>query len=63
MSRAFADLPGWSFEVSERSAGVYESVGTDTHGHRVQSTGTDPDALLDECRKMAAKVIVERRRL
>jgi hypothetical protein len=34
MRRAFAELPGWSFEVKERSAGVYEIIGTDAQGHQ-----------------------------
>jgi hypothetical protein len=59
MRRAFSELPGWSFEVTERSAGVYHATGTDAVGHQVQSTGTDSDALLDECRGMAAKIVAE----
>jgi hypothetical protein len=56
MRQVFPDLPEWSFEVEEVSAGVYEVTGVDRFGHRVQSKGTDPDALLDEARKWAAKV-------
>jgi hypothetical protein len=61
MGRTFAELPGWSFEVREKSAGVYESVGTDAQGHRVQNTGTDTEAVLDECRDMAVRVVAELR--
>lgn len=62
MNRTFRDLPGWSFDVTERSAGVYEVVGTGAHGRRVQSTGMDPEAVLAECRKMAATVVARLRR-
>ena len=60
--KAATDLLGWSFEVNERSAGVYEATGTDSHGHRVQSTGTDCDALLKECHDLAAQVEASSRR-
>ena len=61
MKRTFPELAGWSFEVRERSAGVYEATGSDSVGHRVQSTGTDGEALLHECREMAAKIEAELR--
>jgi hypothetical protein len=50
------ELPGWSFDVQEVSAGVYEVTGTDALGHRVQTKGTDCDALINECREAAAKM-------
>jgi hypothetical protein len=56
MKRTFPELPGWSFEVRERSAGVYEVVGVDASGRRVETVGTDDTALLKECRAMVAKV-------
>jgi hypothetical protein len=56
MKEAFPDLPGWSFEGREVSAGVYEMTGTDAFGHRVQIKGADYDALLSECRAAAAKM-------
>jgi hypothetical protein len=59
MSCTFAELPGWSFEATETSAGVYKIIGTDVRGHRVESTGTDTTALLDECREMAARVVAQ----
>ena len=57
MDQTFAELPDWSFEMLEKSAGVYEATGTDSHGRRVQMTGTDSDALLRECREGAAKMV------
>jgi len=56
MKKTFSDLPGWSFEVHEVSAGVYEMTGADALGHRVQSKGTDYEALVSECREAVAKM-------
>ena len=53
------DLAGWTFEVEEVSAGVYRVQGVDEHGRSVQATGTDPDKLLGECKKAAARLIQE----
>ena len=41
-------VPGWRFRLSERSAGVYEVVGTDTSGRRVTRQGTGIDRLIDD---------------
>jgi hypothetical protein len=53
MKKTFADLPGWSFDVREVSAGVYEVVGTDARGLRVEAKGTDPDRLISQCKQDA----------
>lgn len=39
--------------IEEVSAGRYRAVGTDRRGHKVVSSGTDTDALLQECRAEA----------
>lgn len=52
----FPELPGWTFDVDEVSAGVYRAVGVDEAGRSVQATGIDPDQLLDECRRAAASM-------
>jgi hypothetical protein len=57
MSITFPELPGWSFEVNEVSAGVYDVVASDSAGHRVESKGTDPDTLLQECRRSAERIM------
>jgi hypothetical protein len=49
MDRGRGSLPGWSFEIEERSAGVYRVRGTDLAGRTVEITGTDPDTLLERC--------------
>jgi hypothetical protein len=56
MNQLFPDLPGWTFEIEEVSANVYEVTGMDAVGHRVQMKGTDPDALLEDARKSAKKI-------
>lgn len=47
------DLSEWTFDVHERSAGVYEGSGTHLNGASVAATGSDPDALLDRLRDEA----------
>lgn len=56
MRKTFPDLPNWSFDLDEVSANVYEAVGIDKYGHRVSYTGTDLEAILNQC-KSAAKEI------
>ena len=56
MKQSFDELPEWAFELEEVSANVYEVTGTDKFGHRVQMKGIDPDALLSDARKEAAKI-------
>ena len=56
MKKTFPELPAWSFDMDEVSAGVYEVVGTDGRGHRVSAKGTDLDAALEECRQQAMHI-------
>ena len=56
VKRTFPELPGWTFDLDEISAGVYRVRGVDEAGRSVEATGTDPDALVDECRKSAVKI-------
>lgn len=58
MPRKFPELPDWTFEVEERSAGVYEVTATESHGHRVRMIGTDVEAMVSECREIAARMAV-----
>lgn len=50
-------LRDWEFDVEEVSVGVYRVVGTDSLGRRVVSTGEDADAVLETCRREAAKLM------
>jgi hypothetical protein len=56
MIKVHADLPEWSFEIDEVSAGVYEVTASDNRGRRFSSKGTDPDALLESCREQAMRL-------
>ncbi len=56
LRRTFPELPDWTFEIDEVSAGVFRVRGVDEAGRSVEATGTDPDALLDECKESAAKI-------
>jgi hypothetical protein len=56
VKRTSKDLRGWSFEVDEISAGVYKVRGVDEAGRSVEATGTDPDALLEDCKESAARI-------
>jgi hypothetical protein len=53
VKKTFAELPAWTFNMDEVSAGVYEVIGTDEAGHRVSAKGPDLDAVLEECRRQA----------
>ena len=54
MKKDFPELPGWSFEIEEQSAGVYHITATEKGGRTFDMTGTDRDLLLSECREEAA---------
>jgi hypothetical protein len=51
------DLPGWTFDIHERSAGVYEGTGTHVSGASVGAVGSDPDDLLDRLRLDARDLV------
>jgi hypothetical protein len=57
MSLEFKELPGWSFDIDEVSAGVYKASGKDRSGRSVEAIGLDPDELLKECKRAAAKIL------
>jgi hypothetical protein len=50
------DISDWSFSVDEVSAGVYRVKGIDSAGSTVETTGTDPDAALEKCKRAAAEM-------
>lgn len=59
MTKKFNELPGWIFFGEEVSASVYKVGGKDEAGRNIELTGTDPDALLEDCKKYAAKIIAD----
>jgi hypothetical protein len=54
MKMEFPELPEWSFEVEEVSAGAYQITATDKGGRTFDMKGTDRALLLTECREEAA---------
>jgi hypothetical protein len=54
------DVPGWTFEVDEISAGAYRVRGTDELGRSVEATGVDPEALLRACAEAAGAIAASR---
>lgn len=53
----FTELSGWSFDADEVSAGVFMAVGSDRFGRKIEKTGTDPDALIEACRRDAIRMM------
>ena len=56
MKRTFLDLPDWSFDIDETSAGVYQVVAIDKQGHLISAAGIDPEMLVAECRSEASNI-------
>ena len=46
---------GWSFRVMETSSGVFRAVGAGPRGMIVESTDTDADKVLADCRQFALR--------
>ncbi len=46
---------GWSFELHEVSSGVYTATGRGPHQETVESTDSDPDKVLADCRVFALR--------
>jgi hypothetical protein len=59
MSRNFPELPDWSFDADEVSAGLYRAFGHDRSGRNVEASGLDPEALIEKCRKAALEIMAE----
>jgi hypothetical protein len=53
LKKVFEDLPGWSFDVDERSAGLYEVIASDRRGRRFSMIDADPWVLLERGHKEA----------
>ena len=58
-TRTFAELPDWSFDADEVSAGVYRAFGRDRAGRNVEATGTDPETLIEKCRRAALQMMAD----
>jgi hypothetical protein len=53
MIREYQELPGWTFDIDEKSAGVYEVVARAEKGHVITRVGTEPERLIDACKREA----------
>lgn len=51
--KEFPEVPGWQFTIREVSIGVYLAIGKNKNGVSIELSGTDPDKLLDECKRVA----------
>ena len=54
MKKVYPELPDWTFDVNEVSAGVYEVLGRSSRGQTVNAKGTDVYALINECKQRAS---------
>lgn len=51
----FVELPGWAFEVDEKSSGVYEAIGRSKNGATVVATASDPHEAIAGCMRSAGQ--------
>ncbi|MDE1174499.1 MAG: hypothetical protein PW790_12640 [Parvibaculaceae bacterium] len=54
--KSYPDLPDWTFQIAEVSAGVYEVIATGRAGHRVSDKGIDVEDLTNACRERASEI-------
>ena len=47
MKKVLDNLPKWTFDLDEVSAGVYRVVATHAAGCRIEIKGTEPDDLME----------------
>lgn len=57
MKKSYRDMPQWTFDIDEVSAGVYEVIGSDSAGHCVSAKGIDVESLLEKCRSDAVEIV------
>jgi hypothetical protein len=53
LTRTFRELPNWTFSIDEISPGVFRVRGVGGDARTTEATGTDPDTLLEDCRRFA----------
>lgn len=58
MNIEFKELRCWHFDIIEVSANIFKVTGKDQFHHSIELTGTEPDKLLDECKKYAHDIIL-----
>jgi len=53
MQKVFEDLPGWTFELEEQSAGVYSLRAKDTQGCSISAIDNCIESLIERCKAEA----------
>lgn len=56
------NLPNWTFQIDETSAGVYKLIARHALGCSIELTGADPDRILDEAKRSANEIEDQLRR-
>jgi hypothetical protein len=56
MERRLDQFPDWRVDIDEVSAGVYKLHAKGPKGHVVELVGTDPDLLLEQCKRELARM-------
>ncbi len=54
--KSFTDTPGWEFHIDEVSVNVFVVSASDAAGRTIEKTGTDPYALIEECRQEVKQI-------
>lgn len=57
MKKTYPELPNWTFELDEVSAGVYEVVARDNFGHEISEKGIDVVKIIESCRRQALEIL------
>jgi hypothetical protein len=52
--KTYPEHPGWTFQMQEVSAGVYEVSAISKNGRRISATGTDLNQLIEKCKADAS---------
>ena len=56
MRKIYPDLPGWTFDMEEVSAGVYEVIAQNSSGQYTSAKGIELDQLVEQCKNEARRL-------
>ena len=62
MAHSFPELPGWSFDAEEVSAGIYRAFGRDQSSRNVDASGSVPETLIEKGRQTALQIMGQQER-
>lgn len=63
MRKTFDDLPNWTFDLDEVSAGVYKVVGSHLQGCSLEAKGIDPNDLMERAINDARRMVSDMERM